>query len=204
MPADSDSRSGFGSAPVPGLAAVVTAVPRSALGVTYHPGCPVAPGRLRLIRMNHWGFDGRVHSGELVVRDRAVKPVLYVFKKAFDAKFPIRRMRPMAAYRGSDPAAMADDNTSAFNCRPVTGDPGKLSQHSYGDALDINTVENPYVDVNGRVHPAAGARYLDRSRPVKGMIRRGDAVWTAMREVGWLWGGRWAHPDYQHFSANGR
>ncbi|MFC7303239.1 M15 family metallopeptidase [Streptomyces monticola] len=190
--------------PPPKLAAVVTTVPRAKLGATYRPGCPVPPRRLRLIRMNHWGFDGRVHTGELVVHERAVRPLLYVFGRAFDARFPIRRMRVMAEYGGSDPAAMAHDNTSAFNCRQVTGNPGSLSQHSYGDAVDINTVENPYVDVAGRVHPAAGTRYLRRDRPVKGMIRSGDVITSAMRRAGWKWGGRWANPDYQHFSANGR
>ncbi|MEU6843903.1 M15 family metallopeptidase [Streptomyces sp. NPDC046716] len=186
------------------LNAVVSAVPGTKLAHTYRRGCPVPPGRLRLIRMNHWGFDGKVHRGELIVGRQAVSPMLYVFGRAFAAKFPIRRMKVMAEYRGSDTAAMKQDNTSAFNCRAVTGSPGKRSQHSYGDAIDINTLENPYVDTAGRVYPPAGRRYLRRDRPVKGMIRRGDVITTAMRKVGWQWGGRWAHPDYQHFSANGR
>ncbi|MEU5894974.1 MULTISPECIES: M15 family metallopeptidase [Streptomyces] len=188
----------------PALDARVSAVSARDLGRSWHPGCPVAPSGLRLIRMNHWGFDGRVHAGELVVRERAVRPMLYVFGRAFDARFPVRRMRTMAAYGGSDVAAMKADNTSAFNCRAVTGDPSRLSQHSYGDAVDINTLENPYVDRNGRVYPAAGVAYLDRRRTSKGMIKNGDVITTAMREVGWQWGGRWPAPDYQHFSANGR
>ncbi|WP_353946625.1 M15 family metallopeptidase [Streptomyces sp. HUAS MG91] len=191
-------------ATAPGLNAVVSAVPGAKLAHTYRRGCPVPPKDLRLIRMNHWGFDGKVHRGELIVSRRAVSPMLYVFGRAFAAKFPVRRMKVMAAYRGSDTAAMKQDNTSAFNCRAVTGSPGKRSQHSYGDAIDINTLENPYVDTAGRVYPPAGRRYLRRDRPVKGMIRRGDVITTAMRKVGWQWGGRWAHPDYQHFSANGR
>ncbi|MET8684623.1 M15 family metallopeptidase [Streptomyces sp. NPDC004732] len=186
------------------LDARVTAVSARELGRSWHPGCPVAPAGLRLIRMNHWGFDGRVHAGELVVRKQAVRPLLYVFGRAFDARFPIRRMRPMAAYGGSDTAAMKADNTSAFNCRAVTGDASRLSQHSYGDAVDINTLENPYVDRNGRVYPAAGAAFLDRRRTAKGMIKAGDVITTAMRRVGWQWGGRWRSPDYQHFSADGR
>ncbi|MEV7197017.1 M15 family metallopeptidase [Streptomyces sp. NPDC093510] len=188
----------------PALDARVTTVSARDLGRSWHPGCPVAPAELRRIRMNHWGFDGRVHTGELVVRRQAVRPLLYVFGKAFAARFPIRQMRTMAEFGGSDVAAMKADNTSAFNCRRVTGDPSKVSQHSYGDAVDINTVENPYVDRNGRVYPASGAAHLDRRRTAQGMIRAGDAVTTAMRAVGWQWGGRWPAPDYQHFSANGR
>ncbi|MCQ4211205.1 M15 family metallopeptidase [Streptomyces longispororuber] len=182
----------------------VSKVTAARLGRSWRAGCPVGPRRLRLVRLTHWGFDHRVHRGELVVHERAVHDVVYVLGKAFAARFPIRRMRTMAAYGGSDPAAMADDNTSAFNCRAVTGNSGVRSQHSYGDALDVNTLENPYVDRRGRVHPAAGVRYLDRRRRAPGMLRAGDAVTTAMRRVGWAWGARWAHPDYQHFSANGR
>ncbi|MFD8569385.1 M15 family metallopeptidase [Streptomyces sp. NPDC059639] len=203
-PAQAQPTPPLSPAAAPGLNAVVSAAPGAKLAHTYRRGCPVPPGRLRLIRMNHWGFDGKVHRGELIVNRQAVNPMLYVFGRAFAAKFPIRRMKVMAAYRGSDTAAMKQDNTSAFNCRAVTGSPGKMSQHSYGNAIDINTLENPYVDTAGRVYPPAGRRYLRRDRPVKGMIRRGDVITTAMRKVGWQWGGRWAHPDYQHFSANGR
>ncbi|MET9319344.1 M15 family metallopeptidase [Streptomyces sp. NPDC003038] len=189
--------------PLPALAAHVGAVPRDKIGPTHRPGCPVPVDRLRLIRMNHWGFDGEVHRGELVVHEQAVRPLLHVFGKAFEAKFPIRRMRVMAEYDGDDARAMADDNTSAYNCRRVTGAPALLSRHAYGDAVDINTVENPYVDGRGAVHPPAGRRHLRRDRPVPGMIREGDVLTTAFRQVGWHWGGRWSNPDYQHFSANG-
>ncbi|MEU9144592.1 M15 family metallopeptidase [Streptomyces sp. NPDC048349] len=187
----------------PALAAVVERVPPAALGATYRPGCPVGPDRLRLIRMNHWGFDGKVHRGELVVHEGAVQPLLRVFGKAFDAKFPIRRMRSAAAYGGDDARSMAHDNTSAFNCRQVTGDPGRLSRHAHGDAVDVNPVENPYVDRGGTSHPAAGRPHLRRDRAVPGMIRPGDVVTRAFEEVGWHWGGGWSHPDYQHFSATG-
>ncbi|MCX5276674.1 M15 family metallopeptidase [Streptomyces virginiae] len=185
------------------LSAHVTAVPPEKLGTTHRTGCPVPPQRLRLVRMNHWGFDGKVHSGELVVHEDAVAPVLRAFGQAFAARFPIRRMRVMAEYGGSDAAAMADDNTSAFNCRQVTGDPGRLSRHSWGDAIDINPVENPYVDVRGTSHPPNGRTYLDRDRPRPGMITPDGVVTRAFREIGWYWGGRWSPPDYQHFSEEG-
>ncbi|MFE3991134.1 hypothetical protein ACFXPW_05415 [Streptomyces goshikiensis] len=47
--------------------------------------------------------------------------------RAFEDRFPIRRMRVMAEYGGDDLKAMADGNTSAYNCRQVVGDPAKLS-----------------------------------------------------------------------------
>ncbi|MFG2292822.1 M15 family metallopeptidase [Streptomyces sp. NPDC048603] len=189
----------------PAFAARVTPVPPDRLGGSHRPGCPVPVDRLRLIRMNHWGFDGRIHRGEMVVHESAVRPVLQAFGSAFEAGFPIRRMQVMAAYGGDDAAAMADDNTSAYNCRPVTGRPGRLSQHSYGDAVDINPLENPYVDRTGTVHPPRADGHLgrrDAARP--GVVRPDSAVTEAFRAAGWEWGGRWSPPDYQHFSANGR
>jgi hypothetical protein len=102
----------------------------------------------------------------------------------------------------SDIAAMKADNTSAFNCRPVTGNPYRVSQHSYGNAIDVNTVRNPYV-VGSRVYPGFARPYLNRSRVRTGMITRGGVLATKMRQLGWPWGARWSHPDYQHFSANG-
>ncbi|MEU9106044.1 M15 family metallopeptidase [Streptomyces xanthophaeus] len=186
-----------------GLAAEVERVTAADLGAAYRPGCPVGPERLRLVRMNHWGFDGKVHRGELVVHERAVRPLLRVFGKAFDAKFPIRRMRPVAAYGGDDARSMADDNTSAFNCRQVTGDPGRRSRHAYGDAVDIGPVQNPYVDRRGTVRPPAGGAHLRREPAGPGMIRPGDVITRAFETEGWHWGGRWSNPDYQHFSATG-
>ncbi|ATW51500.1 M15 family metallopeptidase [Streptomyces peucetius] len=187
----------------PRLSATVSDVPAAELGASYEPGCPVPPSRLRLITMNHWGFDGRVHRGELIVHQDAVRPLLNVFEKAFEERFPIRRMKVMAEYDGDDARAMAADNTSAFNCRRVTGDSSHLSRHSYGDALDINPLENPYVDRSGQVHPPAAEDHLDRDRPATGMLEPGDAVTTAMNDAGWEWGGHWSPPDYQHFSADG-
>ncbi|MEV4332057.1 M15 family metallopeptidase [Streptomyces sp. NPDC049597] len=187
----------------PRFAATVRDVPREKLGASHGPGCPVPPQRLRLITMNHWGFDGRVHRGELIVHQDVVRPVLRVFREIFDERFPIRHMRVMAEYDGSDARAMADDNTSAFNCRRVTGDAGHLSRHSYGDAVDINPLENPYVDRSGAVHPPAAGRHLERDPAAEGLIVPGDAVTRAMESAGWQWGGHWSPPDYQHFSADG-
>lgn len=186
------------------LAAEVSDVPAGKLGASLREGCPVPAERLRLIRMNHWGFDGKVHRGELVVHRDAVEPLLYVFGRALEARFPIRRMRVAAEYGGDDLAAMADDNTSAFNCRPVTGDSGKLSRHAWGLAVDVNPVENPYVDRRGTVHPPAGRSHLRRDPARPGMITEDGALARAFRHVGWHWGGDWwSNPDYQHFSADG-
>lgn len=190
------------TAVITALDAAVRHVSRSALGRSYRTGCPVGPLRLRQITMNHYGFDGRVHPGVLVGSARAVSAYKRVFARALANRFPIRKMRPTASFGGSDVRAMKADNTSAFNCRHVTGNPYRISQHSYGNAIDINTKENPYV-TSSRVYPSSGRPFLRRSPARPGMIRRGDVIAGTMSRMGWLWGARWSNPDYQHFSSNG-
>jgi hypothetical protein len=183
---------------------VIDAKIKARMKYSWRPGCPVPLKNLRLIKMSYWGFDGSAHMGEMVLNKRVVDDVLGVFRKMFDARFPIRRMRLVDAYRGNDDRSMAADNTSAFNCRKVTGG-SSWSQHAYGWAIDINPVENPYISRSGRVSPPAGAKFADRSRRAKGMIHRGDVVYRAFRSIGWGWGGNWRSiKDYQHFSLTGR
>ena len=99
---------------------------------------------------------------------------------------------------------MAADNTSAFNCRLRAGSSTEWSQHAYGRAIDVNTVENPFVTPT-HVSPPAGVAYVDRTQELPGMIHLRDAVWWAFHAIGWEWGGQWQGTiDYQHFSANGR
>lgn len=192
------------AAPAPRFAADVSPVRWDELRFSYRAGCPVGPAELRTVRLSYWGFDGRAHAGRLVVNRRATRDVIRVFRRLYAARFPIRRMVPVSKYRGSDDASMAADNTSAFNCRPAVGSSGGWSMHAYGLAIDVNPLENPYV-LGARVLPPAGRRYLDRTRPRRGMAVEGGLVVDAFAAVGWAWGGRWTHSrDYQHFSTNGR
>jgi hypothetical protein len=171
---------------------------------SWRPGCPVAPSELRRVRLAFWGFDGQRRLGDLVVHRYAVAPVTTVFRRLYRARFPIRRMRPIDAYRANDERSLAADNTAAFNCRyAIAPGPRRWSAHAYGEAIDVNPVENPYLE-GGRVHPRAGRAYLNRSRVRPGMAVRGGLLVRGFAAVGWQWGGRWTgSPDYQHFSATG-
>ena len=189
---------------VPPFAHSVSPVTRAELPHSWRSGCPVAPSALRRVRLSHWGFDGRVHTGALVVNESAVRDVVVVFRRLYGARFPVRRMRPIDDYGGDDERSLAADNTAAFNCRYAVGPgPRRWSTHAYGLAIDVNPVENPYLE-GGRVHPRAGRAYLDRSRFRPGMAVRGRVLVRAFAAVGWQWGGRWrGTPDYQHFSSTG-
>jgi hypothetical protein len=172
---------------------------------SWRPGCPVAPGHLREIRLSYVGFDRRAHVGTLIVNAKVAGAVVRVFKMLYRARFPIKRMRPVDAYHGSDPRSMAADNTSGFNCRrAVAAGPPSWSMHAYGLAIDVNTVQNPYVQPGQPVEPKAGAAYLNRSDHRRGMAYPGGVLVKAFGSIGWGWGGNWAgSPDYQHFSSNG-
>jgi hypothetical protein len=172
-------------------------------GVSWRPGCPVGLRELRLLTLSHWGFDGRRRSGRLVVHRDVARDLVGVFRRLYEARFPIRRMVPVDRYGGSDFRSIEADNTSAFNCRFVEGT-SRWSEHAYGRAIDINPIENPYVS-GGRTSHRASVPYVDRSRRRPGMAYEGGVLVRAFDAIGWGWGGRWTSvKDYQHFSASGR
>jgi D-alanyl-D-alanine carboxypeptidase len=169
-------------------------------GASWHEDsrCP-SWDHLVLIRMTHWGFDGAVHDGELVIAASVADDVVSVFGRLFAVRFPIERMVRIDAYGGDDNRSMADNNTSGFNFRTIAG-LETLSLHSFGHAIDINPLQNPYV-AGERVHPPAAVAYLDRSNLRPGMITRPDPVTAAFDSIGWEWGGDWTpRKDYQHFA----
>jgi hypothetical protein len=175
------------------------------MAASWRPGCPVPLEGLRLLTLDHWGYDGAEHRGELVVHADHADAVLSVFAALFDARYPIEKVQLVDEYGGDDGRSMAANNTSAFNCRASAGDASAWSEHAYGRAIDINPVQNPYVSSSGAVEPDAGRAYTDRSRSARGLIRSGGVVVRAFRAIGWGWGGTWQRSkDYQHFSRSGR
>ncbi|MGQ0678616.1 MAG: M15 family metallopeptidase [Actinomycetota bacterium] len=184
--------------------ATVAPVTAAQLPFSWRPGCPVAPEDLRLLSVSHIDFNGAIRQGELVVHRMHADDIVSVMRALFQARYPIERMEPVDHYQGDDDLSVAANNSSAFNCRAVTGRAGVWSQHAYGWALDINPVQNPYVSA-GKVLPPAGQEFVDRSQERPGMIRPGDVVVEAFSSIGWKWGGTWLSvKDYQHFSLTGR
>lgn len=177
-------------------------------GKSWKPGCPVPIEDLRSVEMSFWNWQGEVVTGTVIVHRDAVDATVLAFRRLFDIEFPIRQMEPIDKYRSAtgewadDSASIDADNTSAFNCRAVTGGTG-WSEHAYGRAIDINPVENPYV-LDGRVARSSSEPYIDRKLG-KGVLLTGDRAVRAFTENGWKWGGEWSNPiDYQHFSTTGR
>ncbi|MDX5318697.1 MAG: M15 family metallopeptidase, partial [Actinomycetes bacterium] len=136
--------------------------------------------------------------GRLIVAEDVAADVAALMGDLFALRFPIESMVPVDVYGGDDGASMAANNTSAFNCRLVTGGSG-WSDHAIGRAIDLNPIANPFVS-GDIVLPPAGVDFLDRSQDRTGMVHADDAVVRAFAARGWSWGGAWTRPlDYQHF-----
>jgi hypothetical protein len=186
---------------LPAFASSIVPVTAADLSASWRPGCPVGPDRLRLVSVTHVDFAGVPATGRIVVHADVADAVVAVFARLYELRYPVARMEPVEAYRGSDDASMAADNTSAFNCRRTTGG-SSFSEHSYGTAIDVNPVENPYVK-GSTVLPEAGRAFVERN-PAPGVVLAGDAVVQAFADHGFSWGGNWnSLKDYQHFSVSG-
>jgi hypothetical protein len=180
----------------------VSGAVRERMGGTWEEGCPVALEQLRYVTVSFMGFDGRAHTGELVVHADHAEAVVSVFERLFTARFPIEEMRLVTNADLAAPPTGDGNNTAAFVCRVVRGG-SRFSAHAYGLAVDVNPFHNPYLR-GDLVLPELASAYADRTWERPGMIQDGDVVVTAFESIGWTWGGRWDDPvDTMHFSATG-
>ena len=160
------------------------------------PRCPPRDA-LAYLELDHRTFDGGAARGELVVARRIAGDVLALFARLWALGFPIRQMRLVDDHGADDDRSMAADNASAFCFRTVAGT-ALISQHAYGLAIDLNPVENPWVQP-ARFVPPEAAPFLDRLTIRTGMIVRPGPVVRVFDELGWEWGGDWRHArDYHH------
>ena len=175
---------------------------RARMGATWKPGCPVGLADLRDVTVSFRGFDGRPHTGELVVHRRVAAEVVSVFARLYRARFPIEEMRLVTTADLEAHPTGDGNNTAAFVCRAARKQ-ARWSAHAYGLAVDVDPFQNPYRR-GDLVLPELASSYLDRARARPGMIRQGDVVTAAFAAIGWTWGGTWQSPkDLMHFSATG-
>ncbi len=173
-------------------------------GNSFGPDCTVSLSDLRYVRTLYADAAGMSHVGELVVNARVADEVRDIFRELYDNGFPIRKMRLVDDYGGSDEDSCSDGNTSSFNYRNIPGT-NVISNHSFGLAIDVNTFENPYyIPEEEHVWPPEAVAFLDRSLDDPYMIHPGDVCYEAFVSRGWQWGGEWPTPkDYQHFEKPG-
>ena len=167
------------------------------------PECPVSVDELSYITVTHHGFDGEVHTGEMIVNAAEAEGVVGVFRQLFEVGFPIEQMRVITKEEIDAPPTGDWNDTTSFVCRPAVGS-GNWSQHAYGLAIDVNPFHNPYLK-GDLVLPELATTYTDREDVRPGMIFDDDVATSAFAEIGWGWGGNWnTLKDWMHFSRSGR
>jgi hypothetical protein len=173
----------------------------------WHRGCPVWLSELRVLSYRYFGFDRQTHTGQIVVHAKVAQPLAKVFGKLYRMRFPIRDGVFASTY-GPHPD-QSGDVTASFECRAAVPSPCSggtsthhWSMHAYGEAVDLDPRENPYVGC-GMTRDKTALSYLKRSWHRPGMVT--PNVRQAFASIGWGWGGSWAGStkDYMHFSVNG-
>jgi hypothetical protein len=159
-------------------------------------GCPEEIlARQVVLEVYHWGFDDKIHRGQIVVDERVAKEVQEVFTVAFETKFKIRSVIPISKFGWNDDASMDVDNTSAFNFRTIAHT-NILSKHSKGLAVDINPRLNPHYRMDGEIVPPNAIYEAGKA----GVLVEGDPIVSTFKKHGWKWGGNWKdEKDWQHF-----
>lgn len=174
-------------------------------GKSWKKGCPVGLRDLRYLTMSYIDFNGKTKTGEMIVHADVANSVIEIFEDLYNMGYPIKKMRLVSDYKGSDFDSIEADNTSALNCRPITGNSKKWSNHAYGKAIDINPIENPYVSRTGNISHKASLKYakrVDRNKSAgdRAVLLKNSQATQIFEHFGWNWGGDWKSiKDYQHF-----
>lgn len=172
-------------------------------GRSYPQGCEVPRSDLRYLELSYVDFEGHEHLGQMVCNRHIADDLLYIFRRLYEARYPIASMRLIDDYGADDARSMAANNTSCFCYRRVAGSTA-LSKHSRGMAVDVNPLYNPCVyGRSGRVLPPEGRAYAhgrDRRKDIPGKIDATDLCYRLFVSRGFRWGGAWRSlKDYQHF-----
>jgi hypothetical protein len=174
-------------------------------GNSWRNTCPVSLYNLRYITLNHWDFEGKTVTGEIIVHKDVADDVVFIFEELYQAHYPVRQMHLVSDFKGNDWKSIDADNTSAFNCRPVTGNKKRWSKHAYGKAIDINPLENPYISRKGYISHKKSLKYRRRvhkynSYADRAVLLKNDKATLIFKKYGWSWGGDWRNTkEYQHF-----
>ena len=173
-------------------------------GFSYKEGCPISLSDLRIVNIKHLGFDENIHFGDLIVHKDVAVEVSKIFEELFEIKYPIEKILPIEKYKADDFESIEDNNTSAFNCRKAEAS-NNYSKHSFGKAIDINPIQNPYIYKDGTSSHKKSKEFINRiskndTAQNKAMLLANSKAVLIFKKYGWKWGGDWKNiKDYQHF-----
>ena len=172
---------------------------------TWKQGCPVAATDLSWVRLTFRGFDGRRHTGELLVnRSAAGRAGERVPRRSTPRGSRSRRCgspAPTSSTRRRPATGTTPAPSTAGRRRAATS----YSQHAYGLAIDVNPFQNPYSK-GDLVLPELASAYLDRGLgATRDDHRRTDrSSGRSTRSAGPGAAPGSSLKDCQHFSRNGR
>ena len=179
---------------------------RMVKGDSWREGCPVALENLRYLTMDYLNFNGEYQQGEMIVHADVADEVVAIFQDLYTMNYAINKMELVSNYGANDWQSIESDNTSAFNCRAVTGKKKKWSKHAYGKAIDINPIANPYISRSGHISHEASKQYKNRKHKDiynladRALLMPNDPATKLFKSYGWKWGRDWnTIKDYQHF-----
>jgi len=166
---------------------------------------PLQLDELSELTISYLDFEDNVRNdGILIVAKAIAKEIILIFKQLLDIGFNIDNITPIHKYHNaSDELSMEANSTTCFNFRKIVNS-NVISIHSYGCAIDINPVQNPYLRFNHDqstilVEPSLGMKYINRAINKKGMIN--SKVIEIFSQFNFEWGGDWHENmiDYHHF-----
>ena len=172
-------------------------------GISYPEDCTVPLDELRYVVVKYVDFDGESKTGELICNKEIAQDIVEIFYDLYQADYRIESIKLVDEFGGDDIKSMQANNTSCFNYRVIEGTT-KLSNHSYGRAIDLNPFYNPYItykkDGTIKVSPEGSEAYADRSAAFPYKIDENDLAYKLFIAHGFKWGGNWnSSKDYQHF-----
>ena len=154
---------------------------------------------LRYLRIPYYDFEGEIQEGEMVCNKAIALDLLDIFRTLFAAEYQFCSIRLIDDFNADDETSMRANNTSCFCYRTIAGSK-TLSRHALGMAVDVNPLQNPYVD-GSIVQPATATEYADRTKDFAHKIDKHDLCKRTFVAHGFIWAGSWptVAKDYQHF-----
>ncbi|MDA7845250.1 M15 family metallopeptidase [Rickettsiales bacterium] len=176
--------------------------------------CDDVKDRIVPVPIEYIDFEGKTQLGHLYVMDAVAEETQVAFAELKKINFPVFCIRNKDDYRpAKDTCLQYENTTGAFSPRKIVNSKtGRRSSHSYGLAIDINPLQNPYIGIDpvketlmAKTIPSGGVHYINRTpirpgkEPRKGIID--EKIAQIMDKYGFnIWGGYYDFPiDYMHF-----
>jgi len=183
---------------------------------SYVPNDYIGLDDLVYLKFLHYDYDGNTKVGELIVNKIIKDKTIDILKKSFENKIQFNSFKLVDDYFITDDddrteidnRSIADNNSYGFFYRKIYGTE-RLSNHSYGCAIDINPRENPYLPYRNGEYDYTNLTELDKKylhnreeSDNPHIITQRSPIYKIFKSQKFEWGGDWEHTkDYQHYEA---